>query len=100
MKIALLDLIRARRLTLFLGCADRDSKTGAPHNSLVAFGPNGEVLGRHRKLVAHGGAESWSKAGTERIPIDCSGLRVGATVCAGIWFPAPPPRCTTRGPRS
>ncbi len=81
----LLDLIRARRLTLFLGCADRDAETGLPHNSLLAFGPDGAVQGRHRKLIAHGGAEAWSKAGATRRPIACCGLTVGAMVCADIW---------------
>jgi N-carbamoylputrescine amidase len=88
--LPLLDVVRARKLSLFLGCADRDAETGLPHNSLVAFGPDGGVIGRHRKLVAHGGAESWSKAGSTRRPIPCCGLSVGAMVCADIWFPENP----------
>lgn len=86
----LIATVRARQVSLFLGCADRDAETGLPHNSLVAFGPDGRVIGRHRKLVAHGGAESWSKAGSAREPIPCCGVRVGAMVCADIWFPENP----------
>lgn len=86
----LLDVVRERALWLFLGCADRDAATGLAHNSLLAFDPRGEVIGRHRKLVAHGGAESWSHAGNARQTIACCGLQVGAMVCADIWFPENP----------
>ncbi|MBN2751654.1 MAG: carbon-nitrogen hydrolase family protein, partial [Rhodospirillaceae bacterium] len=93
----LIDLVRRHALTLFLGCADRDATTQLPHNSCVVFGPDGSVKGRHRKLIAHGGAEAWSKAGTTRDPIVCDDIAVGVMVCADIWFPENPAALRSAG---
>ncbi|MGE4527781.1 MAG: carbon-nitrogen hydrolase family protein [Rhodospirillaceae bacterium] len=93
----LTELARARGLTLFLGCAERDAATGLAHNSCVVIGPQGATLGRHRKLVVHGRTEAWARPGAARQPIDCGGVRVGALVCADMWYAEHPAAMAAAG---
>ena len=83
-------LLRAAQrhgITLFLSCAERDSKTKIAHNCCMVIGSKGELLGRHRKMHTHGaGSESYLTTGTESKPVECQGVMVGILICADIWF--------------
>jgi N-carbamoylputrescine amidase len=57
------------------------------YNSIFVIGPQGEVLGVHRKIKPTGGAEAWSVAGREPAVVDCGGVKVGLLICADAWFP-------------
>ena len=37
-------------ITLFLGCGEYDAACDKSFNSCLVFGPDGEIIGRHRKL--------------------------------------------------
>lgn len=79
-------LAAERRLTVFLGCAEQDEVTGKFYNSCLVIGPDGRILGRHRKLRTHGGAEGWSSKGDRLEPVVCADATVGILVCADIWY--------------
>ncbi|BBB92177.1 MAG TPA: carbon-nitrogen hydrolase family protein [Methylomusa anaerophila] len=81
-------LAAKRGLTVFLGCAEQDEATGNYFNSCLVIGPGGEILGRHRKLRAHGtGAEGWAARGKQLEPVDCREMKAGVLVCADLWYP-------------
>lgn len=80
-------LIARHRLTFFLGCAEQDAATGIYYNSCLVIGPEGGVLGRHRKTRSHGmGPEAWVTEGDKLEPVSCPGIKAGVMVCADSWF--------------
>ena len=80
-------LVKAYGLFLFLGCGEYDSQLKCNFNSCIIWGPDGKICGRHRKLISHGiGAEAWAKQATALEPVACSGIKVGALVCADAWY--------------
>jgi N-carbamoylputrescine amidase len=82
----IIELAIKYQLTVFLGCAEQDDVTGKYYNSCLVIGPEGQILGRHRKLRAHGGAEAWSTKGEVLEPVCCQGLAVGVLICADSWY--------------
>lgn len=74
------------QLTVFLGCAEKDRVTGKNYNSCLVIGSNGEILGRHRKLRSHGGAEAWSSPGKSLLPVQCTEMTAGLLICADSWY--------------
>ncbi|MDD2212127.1 MAG: carbon-nitrogen hydrolase family protein [Desulfitobacteriaceae bacterium] len=80
-------LAAQHKLTVFLGCAEQDAKNGKYYNSCLVIGPEGNVLGSHRKTRSHGvGAEAWVTAGDKLEPVDCPEMKAGIMVCADSWF--------------
>ena len=80
-------LAAEHQLTVFLGCAEQDAETGKYYNSCLVIGPEGEILGRHRKTRSHGkGAEAWVTEGDTLEPVTCPGMKAGIMVCADSWF--------------
>ncbi|MFN8185920.1 MAG: carbon-nitrogen hydrolase family protein [Gaiellales bacterium] len=88
---ALGELARAHGVHLVMGCTERDAtfSRGTLYNSLLFFGPDGDLLGVHRKLVpTHAERLVWGQG-------DGSGLRVyetavgrlGGLVCWEHWMP-------------
>lgn len=77
-------LARRASASLLLGTPEAD---GRLFNSLVLFGPRGERIGRHRKImVLKVGSESWSTAGAGPTAIKIEGVgRVGLFVCADMY---------------
>ena len=75
-------LVRGHRLTVFLSHPERDPETGKLYNTVFVISPEGEIVGRHRKIRALGGAEAWSSPGWEIAPVDCDSVKVGVLVCA------------------
>lgn len=63
------------------------AEDGALYNSVIAFAPDGGVIGRHRKIAAlRVGAESWSTPGDRPTVVDIPGIgRVGMFVCADMY---------------
>lgn len=75
-------------ITLFLGCGEYDAACDTNFNSCLVFGPDGEIIGRHRKLFGEClGAEAWARKGDSFTVLPCSGLQTGVLVCADLWFP-------------
>lgn len=88
------------RVTVFLSHPERDPQSGLLHNSLFVIGPDGSLLGRHRKIhVLRVGAESWSRRGDRVTPVVLSSPRmaVGLLICADAFDPAIAQRLKARG---
>lgn len=83
---AIRELAACNRLTIFLGCAERDFLTGKYFNSCLVIGPDGSVLGRHRKIRSHGDAEQWASNGTALEPVACRECTAGILICADSWY--------------
>lgn len=83
----LLRLAAEKKITLFLCCAEQDEATGNFYNSCLVIGPDGRVLGRHRKKHAHGGVtEGWATRGWQLEPVACGDIQVGILICADSWY--------------
>jgi predicted amidohydrolase len=76
-------------VTVFLSHPERDARTGALHNSVFVIGPDGAILGTHRKInTLRVGSEAWSTPGDEVAAIEVAPLgRVGVLVCADASSP-------------
>jgi predicted amidohydrolase len=76
-------------VTVFLSHPERDARTGALHNSVFVIGPDGAILGTHRKInTLRVGSEAWSTPGDEVAAIEAAPLgRVGVLVCADACSP-------------
>ena len=82
------NLCREYGITLFLGCGEYDAACDKSFNSCLVFGPDGEIIGRHRKLFGECMAsEAWARKGDSFTVLPCSGLQTGVLVCADLWFP-------------
>jgi len=78
-------LAREKKVTIFLGCPERDAQTGALFNSLFVLGDEGRILARHRKHRVIGRAESWSNPGEDLDPFLCGTVKIGLLICADSW---------------
>lgn len=74
-------------VTLFLGHLERDATDGHCYNTVFAIGPNGAILGRHRKINTIPIAEGWSTPGSTPAPIMVDDISVGVLICADSWPP-------------
>ena len=72
-------------LTVFLSHPERDPATDNLYNTAFVIGPDGKIVGKHRKIKALRGAEAWSTAGTVIEPVECGGTEVGILVCADAY---------------
>lgn len=83
----IIELVEKNKIHLFLGAGELDQIENKNYNSCLVFGPNGELVGRHRKIFNHGmGSEAWACPGGKAAPIQCGDITVGALVCADAWF--------------
>ena len=82
-------IARDNRVVLFVGFAERDSKSGQLHNSVAVIDRSGTILGTYRKQRVHGGPESWSTAGGGGAPFVVDGIPVGVLICADTYKPEP-----------
>ncbi|WP_378952766.1 carbon-nitrogen hydrolase family protein [Pelosinus sp. sgz500959] len=81
------ELIATYGVTVFLCCAEQEPSTGLYYNSCLVIGPEGEVIGRHRKMRSHGtGAEGWASKGSVLEPMLCQEMSAGVLVCADAYF--------------
>lgn len=88
-------------VTLFLGLPERDPGTQRLHNTLLVLGPEGRVLGRHRKIrTLSTGSEAWSTPGTEPTVLSVPPVgKVGLMICADAYDPAIAEGLRDRGAR-
>ena len=56
-------------VTVFLSHPERDAEAGLMYNTVFVIGPDGRIIGRHRKVKALRGPEAWSSPGAEVVPI-------------------------------
>lgn len=82
----IIQLANKENLTVFLGCAEQDTMTKKYYNSCLVIGPEGEILGRHRKLRVHGSIESWSTKGESLETIPCKDMTGGVLICSDSWY--------------
>jgi 5-aminopentanamidase len=73
------------KITLFLSHPERDSDTAKLYNTVFVIGPNGEILGRHRKIHVVPGIEAWASRGEKAVPILTPASSVGVLVCADAY---------------
>lgn len=80
-----LELVKEHGLTVFLSHPERDPATDKMYNTVFVIDRNGEIIGKHRKVKALGGAESWSTSGWKIDPIVCDGIKTGILICADAY---------------
>ncbi len=80
-----LGLVKEHKLTVFLSHPERDPATDKMYNTVFVINADGEIIGKHRKVKALGGAESWSTSGWKIDPIDCDGISTGILICADAY---------------
>lgn len=81
----ILSLAQEKKITIFLGCPERDAQTNLLYNSLFVLGPEGTILAKHRKHRVVGRAEAWATAGSDLNPFQCGPVKVGLMICADSW---------------
>ena len=80
-------LAAEKQVTIFLCCAEQDEENSKYYNSCLVLGPDGQVVGRHRKKQAHRGAsEGWADKGEQLEPIQCGDWKAGILICADSWY--------------
>ena len=78
-------------VTVFLSHPERDPDEGLMYNTVFVIGPDGRIIGRHRKVKALRGPEAWSSPGAEIAPIpvpvdEIEGqVPVGVVICADAY---------------
>lgn len=77
--------VREHGVTVFLSHPERDREAGLMYNTVFVIGPDGSIIGRHRKVKALRGPEAWSSPGDDVAPIDCGGTAVGVVICADAY---------------
>jgi len=79
---------REARCAVVIGANERVS-TGTLYNTLLFISPEGEILGRHRKLVPTGGERLiWGQGDAVGLrAYDIAGARVGGLICWEHWMP-------------
>ncbi|HRH75542.1 MAG TPA: adenosylcobinamide amidohydrolase, partial [Zoogloea sp.] len=90
-------IARDNQVALFIGFAERDARHHTLHNSVAVIDREGKILGAYRKQRVHGGAESWSVAGTDGHPFVVDGVPVGVLICADTYAPEPAARQRAQG---
>ncbi len=76
----------AYQMNLFLCCGEYEKQLQKNFNSCLVFDKQGEVIGRHRKIISHGvGAEAWAARSRDIQPILCDGIQAGVMICADAW---------------
>ena len=77
--------VRRHRITVFLSHPERDPASGRMYNTVFVINPDGEIIGRHRKIKTLGGAEAWSTPGWKITPYQCNGVPTGILICADAY---------------
>ena len=94
----LLDLVKANKQYLFLGAGEYDEKDNCNYNTCFVFGPDGELIGKHRKNHSHGyGGEGWVTNSTVAEPVQVGNVKTGIMVCSDAWYIECPKRLAEQG---
>ena len=78
-------LVKKRNLSVFLSHPERDPGTDKLYNTVFVINQQGRIVGKHSKIKALGGAESWSTAGTKIGPVECDRVQTGILICADAY---------------
>ena len=78
-------LVRESGITVFLSHPELDPASGRMYNTVFIINPDGEIVGRHRKIKTLGGAEAWSTAGWKISPYELDGVQAGVLICADAY---------------
>lgn len=83
------DIARDNGIYLVVGIDEREANGGTIYNSLLYLGPDGGVLGCHRKLMPTGGERlAWGSGdGSTLTVIDTPFGRVGGLICWENYMP-------------
>ena len=97
---ALGDIARENEVHLAVPVNERDG--GTVYNTILYFGPDGALLGKHRKLVATGGERlAWGMGDGSTLPVfDTPFGRLGGLICWENYMPLRPRRCTSKASTS
>jgi N-carbamoylputrescine amidase len=97
---SLCELSRELAITLFLGHAERDPVTRLLHNAVLVIGPEGTIIGRHRKRAIIPGVEGWATRSERIAPIAIPSprLNAGVLICADAYTPHVADRLREQGP--
>jgi nitrilase len=75
-----------------MGSHERDTEfgRGTLYNTIIFFGPDGSILGKHRKLMPTGGERLvWGRGDGSTLPVFETELgRLGGLICWEHWMPA------------
>ena len=87
---------------LVMGVDEREEHGGTVYNTLLYFGPDGRLLGKHRKLVpTHAERLVWGMGDGSDLNVHQTEIgRVGGLICWENYMPWPASRCTPRGSTS
>ena len=94
----------AAGVTVFLSHPEKDPEGGLMYNTVFVIGPDGAIIGRHRKVKALRGPEAWSSPGAEITPVEVplpggGSLPVGIVICADAYRNDVAGRLRERGAR-
>ena len=83
--------------TVVMGLHERDG--GTLYNTLLYLGPDGRVLGKHRKLMpTYTERLVWGRGdGSTLTVVDTPVGRLGGLICWEHWMPSAGPPCTPKG---
>jgi len=76
-------LVKKLHCTVFLAAPEREGRK--LYNSVFVIGPNGEVVGRHRKINVKSDSLSWSAPGDRVAVVECDGVKVGLLICSDMY---------------
>ena len=94
----LLDLVKLNKQYLFLGAGEYDVKDKCNYNTCFVFGPEVELIGKHRKNHSHGfGGEGWVTNCTGAEPVQVGSVKTGIMVCSDAWYIECPKRLAEQG---
>ncbi|WP_332696220.1 carbon-nitrogen hydrolase family protein [Halalkalibacter lacteus] len=75
-------LVRSINTNVFLGCPEK-SDTGELYNTVFVLSRKGELIGTQRKISSI--TDNWSNSGTDMVPVDLGGIKVGILICADAF---------------
>jgi len=78
-------LAKQKNITVFFCSAERCPETSLAFNSCFVIAPNGDLIGRHRKMSGHGSTESWATHGDVRQVMPTEPLSAGVLICSDSW---------------
>jgi predicted amidohydrolase len=90
---AVAELAAANRVAIVIGMVERNPDDRRPFNTLAAFGPDGALLARYRKIHlfdSYGFTESaWIAPAPhpEAVVVELAGVRIGLMTCYDLRFP-------------
>ena len=68
------------------------------YNTCFVFGPDGELVGKHRKNHSHGyGGEGWVTNSAVAEPVQVGPVKTGIMVCSDAWYMECPQRLAAQG---